>query len=202
MTSSPVGPIVAGDILEQAAIDTLRAWFPFYLGEIARQRGLDPGKYPNPRSYKITAEIQKWPEDQIPAVQVISPGEVEGLQNDDDGYYRARHALGVAVVVDGQDQSTTNQAAKVYAACARAILIHKPALGGIANGVFPRPLSFNEIPPERTRTLAVAFAEIEIDVPDVLYAYPDLPETPPAVPRDPLPDTPLVDTVEVETDRD
>jgi hypothetical protein len=99
--------------------------------------------------------------------------------------------LGVAVVVSAKDQESTNRLAKLYAKLARAIVMHHKGLGGVANTVTARPISYDEGPPRGGRTLAVGYALFTVQVEDAMTVRPNLPD----VPLDPDPRAPYPEPV-------
>ena len=71
---SVFGPMVSGDDLEEAVRALLRKWFNTYLAHIERRAGLVVGTCARPRSWGITGELGKAPEDQLPGIKIISNG--------------------------------------------------------------------------------------------------------------------------------
>lgn len=152
-------------------INHLGTWMPTYIAEVERQSSLDPRSLPAIRSFTTRNEFTKWPEDQLPAVVVVSPGAAgEGIRKEGDGRYRVRWVVGVAVVASARDQATTNRLAKLYIAAARAAILQHASLGGFAEGVEWEDERYNDLPPAQERTLSAAQDIFTVEVRDVLTA--------------------------------
>lgn len=146
--------ILTADVVEQHALETLQTWLPTYLREVERQTGRDPNTLPAVRSWKPVNIFERWPEDQLPAVLLVSPGLIGTPEKEGDGYYRARWSLGIGVVVSARDAATTNSLAKVYAAAVRATILQHQSLGGHSRGVGWVDEKYDDLPAEKGRTLA------------------------------------------------
>src|SRR3954469_11008205 len=94
-----IGPIVTAHDVEQAALATLRKWASTYLGEAEDQHELTRGTLARPRSYTATNSFDKWPEDQLPCVLLVSPGLAQPPNVEGNGRHRAQWALGVAAII-------------------------------------------------------------------------------------------------------
>jgi hypothetical protein len=98
-----------------------------YLNETERQHGLEVGWAQRPRALVIAPE--RFPEDQLPAIVIRSPGTAELPEPDGQGRYRARFELelevGVAV------SAGAFELASLYTVALRALILQQtPALGG------------------------------------------------------------------------
>lgn len=118
----------AGD-LEDAAVLTLRRWFPTYLAEVGRQSG--SANLPRPTSYQVVADIEDWREQGGPTVLVISPGTTDEPERDAEGRFTYIYALSAAVMIAASDQRTARRYARLYTAAARGILAQQGSLGGV-----------------------------------------------------------------------
>jgi hypothetical protein len=91
MTTAPftsaIGPIVSGHDVEQATLAVLRRWMPTYLAEAERQTGRVVGSLPVIRGWTVATTFDKWPEDQLPAIVLISPGLASPPDADGSGEY-------------------------------------------------------------------------------------------------------------------
>src|SRR5688500_3190491 len=102
--SAPIfGSFVASWQVEQAAIAHLREWMPDYLPHVYREAHAIVGRslpaFPQPRSYEVVPrEPDRWKEDQLPAILIVSPGLVAKPANDGNGTYRAVFDLGIAAI--------------------------------------------------------------------------------------------------------
>lgn len=165
------GSIIEGAQVEQAVIDTLRLWFPTYLAEFERRHSFAAGSLPLPRSYTTRNEFDKWEDEQIPAVIVVSPGLNGRPTRQGDGSYLASWIVGVGIVVVGVDPGNSNMLAKLYAACARLIMIQQRSLGGFARGVSWLDESYDDVPSEATRTLVAGQVIFSVEVSEVLDSF-------------------------------
>lgn len=130
-TASPVfGRIVLGSDVETALIDTLNAWLPSYLAELERRTGRDPGAVPMVRSWRRSNRFYRFPQDQLPAAIVISPGTTGIPERRGDGTIDAWYRLGVAIVCSANKPEATNDLAKLYAAAVRTAVLQQPSLAG------------------------------------------------------------------------
>lgn len=191
------GPMVTGAHVEAAAIETMQLWMPGYLAEAERQAGLDARSLATPRAWKTTNEdIDHWPELQLPAVVIVSPGIVERPTKDGAGRYTAVFGLAIGVVVNARDQAAANLNAKLYGACVVAMLLHHPSLGGFASALDWVDLSYDDVPADYLSVGAYAAAGFEVTVPDVLHAYSG-PTEPPDDPYEDPGDRPTVATTDL-----
>lgn len=195
-------PIFVAATLEQAVIDTLVKWFPLYIREIERQEELPMGKVPIPRSYTTRRTFEKFAEDQLPTVIIVSPGLDGDPMQEGDGRYRAIWRMHVGVVVSTSSQVQTGYIAKLMGAAVRAIVLQQSRLGGIASGMEWYDESYDDLPDDDvSRSLGAATLSFRIEVDDVINrrSGPDTTYIP-----DPVPDTqpgdtwPQAETVTVE----
>ena len=71
------GNLVGAHHVDDAIIQLLKTWCPAYLHEVARQSG-EPFERLEPfRSYRISTEMEKMPEDQTPGVIIVNQGLAE-----------------------------------------------------------------------------------------------------------------------------
>src|SRR3954462_14533195 len=99
MTLSLFGRLVGAHHVEDAALAVLRYWLPTYLHEVERQSGQTPGALAKPRSYRVSSDVEKMPEDQTPAVVIRSPGVADNPQMNGAGIYEAQFTIEAAAVV-------------------------------------------------------------------------------------------------------
>lgn len=174
-------------MVEDAVVDVLKRWLPTYLAEVERQSGLATAFYPRPRSWEVRNEMEKWPEEQLPSIIVISTGLAGTPLKEGGGQFRVPWAIGVAAVVSAKDALSTRRMAYRYAAAIRALLIHRQsldqALGGAVRGVNWLDGRNNEMPVEAGRTIWASRQVFSVDVGGVLTA-----NAGPVTPADPQPD--------------
>lgn len=169
MTIPIFGAFVTAWQLEQAVIAHLREWMVDYLPHAKRKAEtlLDRQipDFPLPRSYTIVPrEPDKWTEDQLPAILVVSPGIIDQPTNDGDGNYRARFSLGVGAICSTGDEGTSKLYADLYAWAASAICLDKPSLDGFAESTRLTGAENDWLAGERNRTLAGTLAQFEVQV--------------------------------------
>lgn len=198
--------ILTTDQVEAQAIGVLKAWIPTYLAELERQTSREPGSLPVPRAWTTATSFDKWPEDQLPAVLVISPGILDPPDAEGNGSYRVRFSLGIGVIVSAATMEQTAALAKTYIAALRAIMIQRPSLGGFAEGVTWLDENYDDIPFDDFRSLGAGQAIFAVEVRNVTSrnAGPLTPDdggdgetipTPPQV--EPYPEWPLVTDADV-----
>ena len=194
MTSSLYGRLVGAHHVEDAAIAMLRDWLPTYLHEVARQSGVTPGTIATPRSYRVSAEPEKMPEDQTPCVVVISPGVSDSPLTNGARQYTAQFRIDLGIVVSargGMEEGGSPRAlrlARLYALAMRAAMAQQSD----EEYLFRRDWlgeDYDLLPSIDDRTICVGRVRYAIEVPDVLTtdAGPLDPMPPETVP---LPDSP------------
>lgn len=201
--TSAVGPIITGRDVELAALSVLKRWSGFYLAEAERQTGRDPGSLPRIRSWTTAPDFEKWPEDQLPAVLLISPGLVEVPRPDGQGLYRAQFSLGIAVIVSSALIDMTAELGKLYCAVHRLCILQHQSLEGFAAGVTWLDENYDDLPSIDDRSLGAGKAIFSVEVHNISRRWngpPTPPEDvsePPTPDTDPIPPDPTVERVVV-----
>lgn len=130
------GPIVLTDEVSNAVRKVLGRWLTTYLAWQERRKGLDRRSIPTIRSYKDTGDrIEKFPEDQLPALIAITTGTDQPPSRSGDGVYRGPWQLAVAVVVSAPDPEAVRLITSVYGAAIRACLLQHRTLEGAIEGL-------------------------------------------------------------------
>lgn len=196
MPDTVFGPLVTGASVERWAMDTLKLWTPEYLAWIERTTGRVPRSLPVPRSWVHATGADRWAEESLPSVLLVSTGLADPPMREGKGSYRAKYDLGVAVVVSAKDQAQTDELAKLYTTAFRLILLQHPSLGGHAAAVEWVDERYDALPgSDRRRTLSSGSLVFRVEVRDVAASRGG-----PMVPRDdpysPYPDGPVVLTTE------
>jgi hypothetical protein len=204
------GRLVGAHHVEDATIALFRYWLPTYLHEAERQSGQTPGALAKPRSYRVSADVEKMPEDQTPAVVLRSSGVADEPLKTGSGVYQAQFNVEAAVVVSargGMEEGAEPRAlrnARIYVLAMRACLVQQPDPDGY---LFRRDWtdeSYDVLPSIDDRTICVAKTTFRIEVPDVTDANqgpieplipPDEPDVTPPVPS---PEWPVAETVDVD----
>lgn len=200
------GRIISDDQVEDSVIDSLWRWFPTYLSEIERQRGLDVPFYdrPAPSSYMPRTTFDKWPEDMVPCIIVVSPGIEDDPVREGRGRYRARWEIGTIAVVESIDRDSTRKMAYHFGAAIRGVLIQHQtldqALDATVRGIDWIGERNNELPEQDQRTIWANRQLFTVEVGDVLARNvgPPNPEIGPTT-DPPWPPIPVADPVTVTT---
>lgn len=174
------GRMITAAEIERAAVMTLQKWSPTYLAEIERQMfDTNTLRFPAPKSYQILPDLESWAGEQLPAAVVVCGGTVEDPKIEGDDRYSAEWLVSVGVVVSADTIQNTQDLAKIYGAVIRAVMLQKRSLEGFAMGVRWLEESYDDLPPEDARTLAMANVFFAVQVADVVTrrggpAVPDL----------------------------
>jgi hypothetical protein len=198
MFGSEIGPMISAYDVERAALDTLRKWIDTYLGEAEAQHGRARNSLPRPRSYTTSNSFDKWPEDQLPCVLLVSPGILEPPQARGDGAIFAVFSLGVAAIVSTAQMADTEELAKLYVCALRTCLIQQRSLGGFASGTEWLDETYDDLPSEDSRSLGAGQAIFAVEVDAVAQRYHGPLLDTPQPPYDPVPGDPLADPVDVD----
>lgn len=170
MTVSYLGPVLLVDEIEAAMTAHFRAWEETYLSEVERVKDESPRALPQIASFQTRNEFDKFPEDQLPALVVVSPGIVEGsIEREADGSYSALWDVGIAVVSSGQDERTTQSVRAMYGAAIRMAFLQHPdvGLGTVEKWIDE---SYKDIPVDATRSVSVVQLIFQVRVEDILNA--------------------------------
>lgn len=199
--TSAIGRIVSGREVELAALAMLKRWSSTYLAEAERQTGRPVGSLPRIRTWTTAPDFEKWPEDQLPCVLLISPGLAQPPMPDGSGHYRAQFSLGLATIVSAARMDDTAELAKLYCAVHRACILQHQSLEGFAAGVTWVDENYDDLPSIDTRSLGAgqAIFAVQVDGISTRWNGPATPSEPPTPDSEPLPDDPEVDTVHVGT---
>lgn len=170
--------------VEKAAIDMLRLWMDTYLNEIERQNGIPPRKLTRPRSYSQRNKFDIWPEDQLPAIVVISPGLAEKPRRLGDGSHTAKWAVAIACIVGAKDEEETRNLAGLYTAAIRALFLQRASLNQFAAGVEWLDERYDDMPDDARRSVQSGTVILAVEVDDVVTANagPVTPDDPPTDP--------------------
>jgi hypothetical protein len=172
MSVAVFGDLFVATDLEEAVQDTLKLWFPTYLAEVERQKGLEPHFIPVPpeAGYGRVNEFTKFQEDRLPAVIVVSPGIAPRPPlMAGTGAWRAWYRVGVAVVASGNDRDSTRNLSKWYTAALKGAILQHEDLGEFgAAGIAWTNERNTDVPDEQGRTLGSAAVTFDVEVHDVV----------------------------------
>jgi len=172
MTNTAFEPLVAASDVEDAVIALLQNWLPTYVWEIERQHGQTPGQLAAPRSYLISSEAEKMPEDQLPAIIVASPGTTDPPLADGDGVYTARWGIAASVMIAARGNRLALRLARLYAAAIRGALIQQQQLDGLAlRRVDWLGERYDRLESIDDRTICIGSVDLAAEVDDVLTRH-------------------------------
>lgn len=182
------GTVVTGDMVEDATIAHLQNWLPTYLGELERVTGREPLSVQMPRSYSTVARFSHRPQEQLPAVIVVSPGIVGTPERRGDGSVSAWFRIEIGVLSAGRAGVVEDggRLAKLYGAAVRVLMLQHPALGGIASATTLSGESYDVLPTDMVEVAQVALCLFDVQIPEIgnTDSGPTVPVTPPDVPGD------------------
>ncbi len=151
-----LGELMIVTNLERGAIEHYKLWEETYLAEIERLTDRDARSLHKIRSFSIKAELDKFPEEQLPAMVVVSPGIVgDTVVKEGDGSYSAQWDLGIAIVSSARDEAATDNLRAYYGATIRAVFLQHPQIGEVGSVEEWVDESYNELPVEADRTVSV-----------------------------------------------
>lgn len=186
--SSMIDRIVPAFVVEDAVIATIKEWIEVYLREIEMQWGVTEN-LPVPRSYNVGAEFDKWAEDQLPAVILISPGTSDRPSADGEGGFNAPFRVSICIFATGNTRENTRRNAHLYGGAVRAMLLQKRSLGGISDGATWEGEDYDQGPTEKGRTIGSVVVDFVFNIPGVVYRTggPPTPPDPDNQPGEPWP---------------
>jgi hypothetical protein len=201
--SSPsiFGRILTGGQVEEACLAVLKRWSSTYIAEVERQVGLTAGELARFRSFTIAPTLDKYPEDQLPALLVISPGTVPPPVRRSGGVHSVSWLIGLGCVCSASTAQLSRRNARIYVAACRAALAQRQSLDGFdSDGIDWLDESYDDLTVDDARSLGWGIAHFSVAVDDVLttFAGPTTPDEPLAPDTDPWPDDPTAELVEVE----
>jgi hypothetical protein len=136
------GPSIDSDDVERAVITHLQSWLPIYIPAIRRIKDPNNERWPEGvaaiRSYSVTHYEGHWPENQIPALVVQSPGEVDDPRTEEDGRVIGFFGVSIMVVCEGGGEDPEDDAktlSRLYASAIRMAMMQHPDLSGFSNAV-------------------------------------------------------------------
>lgn len=181
------GPLVDRDLVETTLIAFLQLWMDTYLAEIERIKVIDVRSLPRPRSYVQANRFQRWTEEQLPALIVVSPGLSEPPKKDGSGLYRAKWNIGIGMTVGAGEEEANRALIGYYMAAIRMLMVHKPSIGGFGLGIEWTDERYNDTPEDFRRSTASGQLLFKLEVNAVVQAYQG-PATADPPPVDPIPD--------------
>jgi hypothetical protein len=198
------GPIVAACDVEQALLELVQLWLADYLAEVERQHGLEVGYLPTPRSWLVSSDVEKMPEDQTPAVVVASPGMTDPPRVEGDGMYIARWRVQVAVHLSARGNALSLRLVRLYVAALRTLIVQQQSLGALVlRRIDLLDERYDTLPSIDDRTVCTALVELAVEVGDVALRHvgPLSPVIPPGQLGPDSPTWPIAETAHVAIDK-
>src|SRR4029077_379462 len=127
------GRIFVAHEIEQAAMTTLATWMYTYLREIERQLQLPIGTIPDPTRYTNRNSFDATPGEDLNRIVVIGGPTSGDPLRDGGGGHTVTWRLGVGAAASHADEMQARFITSAIAAAARAILVQKKTLGGVAD---------------------------------------------------------------------
>lgn len=186
------GASVLSKDVADAVQATIEAWEPEYREWFKRARNLAL-QIPKPGSYVVTSDWDHFPEEKLPAIQIVH-GEVKKPRLDGRRQYRAMFPIQVGVFVEARDRQTTEDLASLYGGVIREIIVQKGSLGGLAvQSCWEGEASGVHVTDTSKRTIGTCIIDFTIDVRNIATRFGGVPE-PRSVEhvQEPPADTPVV----------
>lgn len=205
------GRFVGAHHLEAAVLNTLWKWMPSYQHEVCRDAGLTADHMQRVRSWRVSSDMARMPEDQLPSVILVNNGITELPTKHDGGLYIAvwEVQVGVQVAAKGEKVKAAPRAltlARMYVLALRLCLLQKRDEDGILGMVDPiteRPNAVLTSEDDRTTCLAYVTFHITTDgwaewtegPVEPIYGPEDPDNPPPDRPEWPVAETVFLDVV-------
>lgn len=171
-----IGDLKGANRVEQAVQEHVEYWFPSYLRAVEQISDYNLKELPDFRSIETSPEFERWPEDQIPGLLIVSPGMIPGsVKVEGNGHMRAKFSVGLGVIVSADTKDNVNDLAKWYGIAIAALMVQKPSISGFARGTDLVNMSFDDLGSDGIRTQASALCIFEIEVPEIIDASKGLP---------------------------
>lgn len=166
--SETFGQIITGYDVEVAAQETLETWLETYIAEMERQQGRVVESVPLPRTINVMNGFEKWPEDQLPCLLIVSTGLIEEPMRLGDGTYWAKWDLVIGAITSARTQAESWDLAKLYGAAIRALILQNQTLGGFSRGCDWITERYDDLSIEDHRSLASATVAFSVEVESVV----------------------------------
>ena len=194
------GRMVSASDVEDAVLAQLQTWLADYLMEVERYHQLEVGSLPMPRSWVVSSEVEKFPEDQLPALILASPGLTEPPLADGRGIYTARWQMTASVMVSVRGNRLALRIARLYALAVRGALLQQQSLPELpARRIDWMDERYRLLDSIDDRTVCISEVEVGVEVSDVLtrQAGPLAPGMGPGLPGPQSPTWPVAETADV-----
>lgn len=203
-TPTIFGRMLTAHDVEQWVLTFLRRWSGTYIAEAERQHGYTAGDLQRVRGWGVTPSFDKWPEDQLPAVLVVSPGLIPPPVRAGDGVWRATWRIEIGCICSARTREKSHELAALYVQAHTDAIVQHPSLEGHAAGVDWLDLTLNQLDFDDTRSLYAGTSVFAVEVDNVVtdFGGPATPNDPLEPETDPWPLWPTVETVDVDVEHD
>lgn len=191
------GRLLTDDAVEDAVVATLKKWIDTELRLVEEERDLPARTYERPRGWGIHSDMDKFPEEQLPAIIVVT---LEVNNSGKSGRkIRATWSMSVTSITSSTDMEATRKKTLRLGTAVRGALVHRQSLdgalpteempSGTVRGVRWDSSSNRELPLDADRTIWGIRQVFDIEVDDVMTqsAGPAEPDAPPPPVDEPLP---------------
>lgn len=190
------GSIVHPRLIAEWVRDHLQAFQEDYLAEVERQTDrLAPRDLPVIRSWEMAPDVERWPEDQLPAAVIVVPRTDGEPRMDGEGNYRVDWVVDIGLIVSARDEESTEELVGLYAAAFFAAIAQSKSMGGRFAETRPTGIDLDVIGDDRT--IGIARLRFIASVENVVNAYLGPPQ-PSENPYDDPDDGPTVQDTELE----
>lgn len=165
---SDFGVIKSGASVEAAMKAHVEEWFSTYLRAVEPLGDYEKGSLEDFRTIETDPEFDRWPEDQIPGLLIVSPGMVPGsARTEGNGKVRGKFVIGLGIVCSADNRENSSDLAQWYGAAMGSLVLQKPSLGGFARGVELKDISYDDLGSDGIRTQASSLLVFEVEVPEI-----------------------------------
>lgn len=193
------GNLISFHDVEQALIDHMEPWVDGYLGAREAKVGLAYQTISRPASWITKQTFTALPgEENTPAIIVIAPGLADPPKHRGDGYWDVMMRLGVVALCHGPEANFARELAGHYQAALLALCQQQRKVANNIRLEEWEDLAIDDVDDDQARTLCAARLEFVYFVQGFSFEL-DGPVTPPVDPSQPLPDDPVVETVDIQT---
>lgn len=175
--------IITGGDVETWCLNLLRRWVGTYLSEVERQHGREAGHWQRPRAFTRTLSFDKWPEDQLPALMLISTGITTAPRRGGSGQYSADWLMLFGCLCSAKTQEQAHDMAHDYCAAVRTLILQRPSLDGFADGATWAYEQERDLRHDDLRSLSAVTAAFTVHVENIASG-----NAGPVTPDNPLPD--------------
>lgn len=187
------GNTVDADDIHTTITEFIEKWAPSYVAEMGARKGFARDEIPAFASYTNVEEMDKWPEDQLPAVVTFIPGTDAEPYLEGDGSYSAEWMVGIGVIASSLDRSATKKLLTAYLLAIRGMFVQHASIDGLAESTTWMGESYDELSFDSARTIQAGIVSFRIKINNVINSAAGLSSTP----EDPVIDPGNYGTVEL-----